>query len=148
MARIKTYDPKKVTIIFGSRIITGFSDGTFVSVESAGDGITAIIGCDQEVVRSISPDGVLKTVTISLLQTSESNDYFSKCYDEDYTTGQNIKNLIIKDLMGNSKFSTSQAWVVKKPNLVRGKTAGEGGVEWQLQCVVTEDNYTIGGAAI
>ena len=57
---VKTYDPKKVMVVFGAIVLTGFAEGTFVTVETAGDGVTAIVGCDQEVVRSLPPDNILK----------------------------------------------------------------------------------------
>lgn len=60
MAGVKTYDPKKVIVVFGSVNITGFDEGTFVQIETQGDGTTAVVGCDQEVVRSISPQSILK----------------------------------------------------------------------------------------
>ena len=32
MAGVKTYDPKKVIVVFGSVNITGFDEGTFVQL--------------------------------------------------------------------------------------------------------------------
>ena len=37
MARVKTYDPKKVKVLFGSLILTGVDEGTFINVETQGD---------------------------------------------------------------------------------------------------------------
>lgn len=44
MAGVKTYDSKKVIVTFGSINITGFDEGTFINVETQGDGISAIVG--------------------------------------------------------------------------------------------------------
>ena len=38
MARVKTYDPKKVKVLFGSLILTGVDEGTFINIETQGDG--------------------------------------------------------------------------------------------------------------
>ena len=54
---VKTYDPKKVLIACGTHSVTGLADDAFVSVEPAGEGVTRKVGCDGEIVRSISPDG-------------------------------------------------------------------------------------------
>ena len=87
MARVKTYDPKKVKVLFGSLILTGVDEGTFINVETQGDGISAIVGCDQEIVRSIDPSSVLKQVTVTLLQSSSSNAALSLIQDADNQNG-------------------------------------------------------------
>ncbi len=48
---VKTYDPKKVLISFGSHSVSGYSDGTFVSIEASGDGISKKVGCDGENIQ-------------------------------------------------------------------------------------------------
>ena len=116
MARVKTYDPKKVKVLFGSLILTGVDEGTFINVETQGDGISAIVGCDQEIVRSIDPSSVLKQVTVTLLQSSSSNAALSLIQDADNQNGAGLLPLTIKDLSGDSVMVSDQAWIVKKPN--------------------------------
>lgn len=121
MARVKTYDPKKVKVLFGSLILTGVDEGTFINVGTQGDGISAIVGCDQEIVRSIDPSSVLKQVTVTLLQSSSSNAALSLIQDADNQNGAGLLPLTIKDLSGDSVMVSDQAWIVKKPNFQRGK---------------------------
>ena len=102
MARVKTYDPKKVKVLFGSLILTGVDEGTFINVETQGDGISAIVGCDQEIVRSIDPSSVLKQVTVTLLQSSSSNAALSLIQDADNQNGAGLLPLTIKDLSGDA----------------------------------------------
>lgn len=147
MSKVKTYDPKKVTVIFGPVIMQGFAEGTFINVETQGDGITAIVGCDQEIVRNISPDSILKQITITLLQTSDSNDELSVLHDLDMKTGQGMYPLAIKDLSGRSVMMSDQAWITKKPNWQRGKTASDGNLEWQFLAVGADEAFFIGGHA-
>lgn len=142
---VKTYDPKKVLVVFGAIAITGFVEGNFISVESQGDGITAIVGCDQEVVRTIPPDAILKNIKISLLQSSDSNDKLSLIYDMDNQNGAGVMPLAIKDLSGRSLLVTDQAWIVKKPVMQRGKSASDGACEWMFQAVVPDEAFLIGG---
>lgn len=145
MSIVKTYDPKKMTVIFGNIIISGYDEGTFINVETEGDGIKAIIGCDQEIVRSIDPSSVLKTVTVTLLQSSSSNDKLSQIVDKDNQSGDGIMPLVIKDLTGTSYMISDQAWITKKPNLQRGKEAGDGKCEWVFQAVVPDEAFLVGG---
>ena len=90
-SKIKTYNPKEVTIAAGSHIVTGFADDTFISIEANGDGITKKVGCDGEIVRAVSPDNTFK-VNITLLQTSDSNTFFSEMCDRDLDTGDGTRS--------------------------------------------------------
>ena len=145
MAGVKTYDPKKVIVVFGSVNITGFDEGTFVQIETQGDGTTAVVGCDQEVVRSISPQSILKKIVITLLQSSDSNDKLSSIQDSDNQSGNGVKALSIKDLSGRTLLKSSSAWIVKKPQVQRGRSAGGGKCEWEFLAVVPDDQFVVGG---
>ena len=125
----KTYDPRLVTMSFGSHIVTGFADDSIITIEASGDGITKKVGCDGEIARAVSPDDTAK-VKIVLLQTSDSNAYFSKKVDQDRDTGDGMFPILIKDLKGGEVFSTEAAWVVKKSPLNRGKDTNNR--EWEL----------------
>lgn len=52
----KTYDPRLVTMSFGSHIVTGFADDSHITIEANGDGITKKVGCDGEVARALPTD--------------------------------------------------------------------------------------------
>ena len=111
-SKIKTYNPKEVIVTCGTHIVTGYADDSFISIEPNGDGITKKTGCDGEIARSISPDNTYK-VKLTLLQTSDSNSYFSGM-----------------DLKGGLVFSTEAAWCVKKAPVTRGKETNNR--EWEL----------------
>lgn len=145
MAKVKTYDPKKVIVSFGPISISGFDEGTFVQVETQGDGISAIVGCDQEIVRTISPESILKKITITLLQTSDSNDKLSLIYDADNLSGYGILPLSIKDLSGRMMLKSSQAWITKKPSIQRGKSSGDGKCAWEFLASVPDEQFLVGG---
>ena len=127
--KIKTYNPKEVTVSCGSHIVEGFADDSFISIEANGDGITKKVGCDGEIVRSVSPDGTYK-VKITLLQTSGSNSFFSGKVDQDRDTGDGMFPLLIKDLKGGLVFSTEAAWCTKKAPVTRGKESNNR--EWEI----------------
>ena len=127
--KIKTYNPKEVTVSCGSHIVTGFADDSFITIEPNGDGITKKVGCDGEIVRAVSPDNTYK-VKITLLQSSESSAFFSRKADQDRDTGDGMFPVLIKDLKGGQLFSTEAAWVVKKSPFTRGKDSNNR--EWEL----------------
>lgn len=126
---VKTYDPKKVLIACGTHSVTGLADDAFVSVEPAGEGVTKKVGCDGEIVRSISPDKT-STVKITLLQTSDSNSFLQQMYNQDQQNGDGIFPLMIQDLMGGVLFSAEEAWVAKQSTFARGKE--DTNREWEI----------------
>ena len=70
MGKIKTYNPKEVTMAFGSHIVSGYADDSFITIDPAGDGVTKKVGCDGEIVRSISPDDTKPCFEIAFRQLS------------------------------------------------------------------------------
>lgn len=145
MNKVKTYDPKKVMAIFGPVVLTGFAEDTFINIETDGDGITAIVGCDQEIVRSIDPGSVMKKITFSLLQSSDSNDLLSAIHDVDNQAGAGLLPLAIKDLSGRLLMMSDQAWITKKPSVNRGKSASDGKCQWVLLAAVPDTAFMVGG---
>ena len=109
MGKIKTYNPKEVTVAFGSHIVSGFADDSFVTIDPNGDGVTKKVGCDGEIVRSISPDDTY-IVKVSLLQTSDTNSYLQERLAKDRKDGSGMFPIIVKDLKGGLVFSTDSAW--------------------------------------
>ena len=136
----KTIDPKKVIITFGDQSISGFADGTFLEIEKDEDGIVAIAGADGEVARAINRSP-LTTVTITLLQTSNSNQFLTLQHEIDTATGQGKLPLMVRDLMGREVLVSRQAWVKKLATISRSKEVESR--EWVLQCEV--DKIVVGG---
>lgn len=109
---VKTYNPKDITIIAGYQQLTGFAADDMVEIKPRGDGIVPYDGADGEVGRSIDPNNCIE-VTVTLAQTSASNDILSAFYDADKNTGNGMFPLAIKDLSGTTLISATQAWVLK-----------------------------------
>ena len=124
MGNVKNYDPKKFIITFGGIPATGFADGTFISVTSPSQTFTKIVGADGEVARAKGNDNT-NEVTITLLQTSLTNDYFSSIHKIDKATNQGKLILAIVDLEGTTIMSWSQAWIRQLPDTERSKEIGE-----------------------
>ena len=129
MGKIKTYNPREVTVAFGSHIVSGFADDSFVTIDPNGDGVTKKVGCDGEIVRSISPDDTY-IVKVSLLQTSSTNAWLQKRLAKDRKSGDGMFPIIVKDLKGGMVFSCDAAWPKGPASRGYGKEAGNR--EWEL----------------
>ena len=130
---IYTYDPRKVLISLGSHVVTGYSDGTYISIEANGDGVTKKVGCDGEIVRSLDPDETAK-LTLTLIQTSKTTQYVREMYKKDKTDGSGMFAVLIKDMKGGLLFSADKAWVIKQPSSEFAKEASDRTIE--LDCGV------------
>ncbi len=127
---INTYNPKEVVISLGSHIVTGYAEDSFVAIESNGDGVTKRVGCDGEIVRSLSPDDTYN-VKIVLLSSSPTNSWLQDRFNQDIQTGDGMFPLLVKDLKGGLLFSTDAAWPIKPAG--RGFGRESGNREWDLQ---------------
>jgi hypothetical protein len=121
---MKTFDAKKVIIIYGGVPLTGFADGTFISVTGAADTFTKKVGADGEVARSRNNDDTSE-VTLTLQQTSKSNSYLSLMRAADKASNAGALPLLINDLLGNTLFFWDAAWIKKAPDWERGKELGD-----------------------
>ena len=93
MGKIKTYNPKEVTIALGNHIVAGYADDSFITIDPNGDGVTKKVGCDGEIVRSISPDDTY-IVKLTVLQTSETNSFLQNRFKQDRQTGDGMFPII------------------------------------------------------
>jgi hypothetical protein len=118
---VKTYASDQVVMIIGGVPLTGFADGTFVEIEQLGDGTSSQSGGDGEIARAFSPDKRYQ-VTITLQQTSSSNDILGGLLQADEITRKGIFPVLIEDLSGRTVFAASQAWVNKNPNAPLSKS--------------------------
>lgn len=112
---MRTYSPKKVQVIIGNHITTGYAKGSFVVVEKKEDDFTVEVGSDGEGARTQSADES-GSVTVTLMQTSASNDVFSGLRDADKASGAAVFPLMIKDGSGRTIVTAAEAWIRKVPN--------------------------------
>lgn len=137
MGQVKTYNPKQVTVALGNHIVTGYAEDSFISIDPNGDGITKKVGCDGEIVRSVSPDDTY-VVKLSVLQTSDTNSYLQGRLDLDMKSGDGMFPILIKDLKGGFVFSAETAWAVKSAPRSFGKEAANR--EWEIHTGAAELN--------
>lgn len=137
---LKTYSPDRIKVIVGAASLTGYADGTFVNIEPLGDGTTSVAGADGEVARAMSLDR-RHTITLTLLQTSSSNDVLAamRLVDE-VSGGGGAFPISITDLRGTTLFAGT-AWIPNNAASAFSKTIESR--EWTIEAVGA---YKVGGA--
>lgn len=120
---VRTYDPQKVIVTFGPIIATGYADGTFISVERNGNMFEKVRGADGGVDR-VNKNAFDFGVTLTLKQTSPTNNALSAMMTADQLTNAGIVPLLVKDLLGNTIFAAPQAWIAKEPTMEDGSDLG------------------------
>lgn len=142
---LSTYVPEDILVIIGGAIIDGYADGTFVNVERDEDGFTKKTGANGRTTRTKNSNksGV---ITITLQQTSPSNDVLSAFQAIDEQTANGIVPVLVKDKRGTSLYSSPAAWIRKTPPAPFAKESENR--EWVLDCadlvMFTGGNPTFG----
>lgn len=112
----RTYSSKKVVITFNGVLITGLGDATFLTVAKNSDGMELKVGADGESAVAESPDesGI---ATVTVLNTSPSNDYLSTC------ANQKTRGVFqAKDLSGRMLVNAPDCWVKKMADITKSKS--------------------------
>jgi hypothetical protein len=128
------YDPTEVDVLFALVPISGFSDDSMVEFAEDEDGFILVRGVDGNFTRSkiAGRSGVL---TISLMQSSRSNDVLTAIYTADMlkTGGAGVVPTMVRDKNGTSLIVADKSWVIKPADQKFGKQAGPR--EWKIQLV-------------
>lgn len=136
---LRTYDPKEVAVIINGQTLSGFADGTFVTVERDEDSWSLSIGTDGEGARAKS-NNKSGTITVTLQQTSDSNKILSDLALADELTSTGTFPVLIKDASGYSIHSAEIAWIQKPATAEYAREAGNR--EWVIR---THELYTYSG---
>lgn len=137
---VGTYSADKISITVASHTVVGYQDGSFVNIEPMGDGISSISGADGDVARSISLDP-RNQITITLMQTSKSNDVLSSLYDADRISGgDGAFPITVSDLRG-STLVAGTGWITNKASSTFSTSADQTR-EWTL---IVVGEYFSGG---
>jgi hypothetical protein len=124
-----TFDPKMGVLTFKGKIITGFADGTFFTVERTEDTFTETTGADGETTR-VKSNNRSGRAKITLKQSSSSNDHLSVCAALDEGANAGVGEFQYKDVLGTTLVFAAQAYVKKPANVESAKTATDR--EWNL----------------
>lgn len=113
--KVRTYDPKKVIVTFGPIIIGGYAEGTFITVAGNGDKFEKSRGADGSVDR-VNKNNKDYRVTVTIKQTSLTNDLLSAALVADQDANTGVVPLTIKDLNGTTLFFATYSWIAKDPD--------------------------------
>ena len=119
---VKSYDPKQVAVIFRGNIIHGFADSTFILAERNEQAFNQKVGVDGEGTRAKSNNKSGK-VTITLMNSSDSNDVLSAAAAADELSGKGTGSLVVNDKSGRTVIAAATAWVQKIANAEMAKEA-------------------------
>lgn len=118
----ETYNFKKVTVNIDGNIVTGFMDGTGISIEKNEDDVTQHVGADGGVTWSESNDNT-GLMTVTLKQVSPTLAVLRALAAEK----REFPISVIDNNGGKVRFTSTQCRVQKQPG---GEWADEvGGVE-------------------
>ncbi len=117
---IANYDPKKVTVNVGGRIITGFAESSVVTVNSNEDRVTPAVGAQGDVVYSENANES-GSMVMSLQTTSASIPYLKRLAIDRKET-----DILITDANKDTAetISGSRCRVTKIPDGKKEKAAG------------------------
>ncbi len=126
----KTYDASGVSVSFNTYNLTGFAEGTFITVSKNEDAFTQQIGADGEGVRS-KTNNRSGTITLTLMQSSDSNETLSQIYYLDKLSNTGSGAFFIKDTNGTTLVLAKSAWIRKMPDIEFGKESSNR--EWVFE---------------
>jgi hypothetical protein len=117
---VRTYDASEVVVSIGGVPMSGYTDGTFVEVARNEPTWTMVVGADGLVTRA-KTNNFSGTLTLTLKQSSPSNDVLSGFLNVDELSNTGVVPILIKDLSGNSIFFSAQGWVSQFANATFAK---------------------------
>lgn len=121
---VKQYDPQLYSLIIGAKIISGYSDGTYIKITRNEDMWALKVGVDGEGTRTKNNNRSGR-FEITLMQSSDSNDYLSSLVLADELAGTSTIPIIAKDGSGTSLASCVTAWCIKQSDSEFAKELGQ-----------------------
>lgn len=112
---VATYDPSEVVITISGVPMSGFSDGTFLEIDRNEPTWNTVVGADGLVTRG-KTNNFSGTLTLTLKQSSPSNDVLSGLMALDEANNTGVFPILVKDLSGNSIYFAGQAWITQYAN--------------------------------
>lgn len=126
---VRTYDPKQIIVTINGIPMSGFSDGTFLEIDRNEPTWNVVVGADGLVTRG-KTNNFTGTVTLTLKQSSPSNDVLSGLMAIDEATNTGVFPILVKDLSGNSIYFGGRCWVTQYANSTFGKDISDR--QWTL----------------
>ena len=142
--RTSTYSPIDVSVVISQastglvHVISGYAEDSFVNIEREMDTYQHYTGVDNTATRIYSANTSGK-VTVSLQQSSASNDLLTALYNYDKSSrnSSGLFTLTVKDGSGRSVMFSQEAYIGVVPGQAYG--SGMSTRDWVLHCTQMED---------
>jgi len=118
MAQLATYMPEEVTILLAGIPVSGFIQGSFISVDKDVKPFTSKRTADGTVSRMYNNDQTY-TINLTLYSGSDSNQLLTRLWQLDEITQRGKFPLMIKDGSGSDLFFSTTTWIEGIPSLVK-----------------------------
>lgn len=146
MSCVGTYSPEFLDVIISNdslnHVLTGFAEGTFVSIEPFEDRITPVYGAKGEAYRAMS--GVRAfNITVTLSQTSHSNDVLTYLLQNDLESLDGTFTLTVKDSSGTTLLVDRCSYIGQEPTQAFSGGGTIESREWVIHAV--RPSYVVGG---
>jgi len=134
---VNTFSPSDVKLILGGYTVVGWDNLTTARTQQSFMTIRGIRGKHTRVPS----DDTSCTITLTLIQTSPSNDVLSSIHGLDVENGTGRLEILLKDLSGRSVFSTNEGYIVGYPEVTF--SAGIEYRTWTMFC--QRSSWYVGG---
>lgn len=121
MQRLATFAPNDVTIIITqestgiAHIVSGYSEDSIVNIEWTSPRYALYTGADNTGTRVYNASNSA-TLTLSLQQTSASNDVLSRLFANDGRDSSGLFTIQVKDGSGRSVYFSDDAYIGIRPD--------------------------------
>lgn len=136
----RTYSPGDVVVIVNDIILSGFTDTSIITVEPNVQSFSKYVSTDGLVTRVRSSDRTA-SCTITLKQTSPSNDVLTELLNDDLNAGDQVFPFSLSDNFGATLISSETAWIQGWPSTALGSEVNER--SWVIDLAKT--NWFVGG---
>lgn len=133
--KVTDYDPDTIVVTVNGTPISGYADGTFVSIERDEDSWTKVVGSQGEVARARSRN-LSGKITLTLMQTSASNAVLEALMIADDYAQQGQFVVSVADTSYAGICASDSSWIMKPATLSYGRELEDR--EWTIECARIE----------
>ena len=116
-----TYCPESVSMLAFGIPLSGFVDGTFITVSKDMVPFTSVRTPDGTMARLYNRDQTY-TITLTLHSGSDSNDVLTKLWQLDEITQRGKFPIFIKDGSGSDLFFSTTSWIEQLPTMAKSSS--------------------------
>ena len=122
MASIANYCPDDVNVLVAGLLnITGFVDGTFITIDKDVMPFKSVRTPDGTVARLYDNDQTY-TIRITVHNGTVTNDFLTKLWQLDEITQRGKFPILVKDHSGTDLFFSTTTWIEELPQLAKSNS--------------------------